>query len=123
MEFFEEINGFWGIHFWGFTEPEYLKIRFKICDASAGTFYSIHFDHYVSYNVFGDGYWAGAKVHWEEPKIQVLENSSYLSFVKKDTSIEQLREEDEKLRHYVFNCVEHTVHIASFDDPIVTKLK
>jgi len=121
MELIKEINSFWGIHFRGYKEHDYIKLTINISDANSEKYYEVIFDHYVAYLTVGDSLWKNTPIFWETEKICVLQNSTYLDFIKSSTFANDIRDDHEVLKHYFFNCIEHTIHVATFEEPVITK--
>lgn len=43
----------------------------------------------------------------------------YLDYIRVSTIVEHIREGE--LKHFAINCLNHTIYIASMDEPIITK--
>jgi hypothetical protein len=132
LNYFEEINKLWGIYLDNLEEPKDNQLLLHIYEATGSegrNRYRVYFGSCASYAVtderyrkLDDGY-----DKWEGKLFCLLSQSRFLDFICNNTSAEtyhdNLHEDRGKLKHYAFYCLNHTIDIVSFDEPIITKIE
>ncbi|MFD2873683.1 hypothetical protein ACFS5N_14450 [Mucilaginibacter ximonensis] len=121
MEFFEEINNLRWISLVNITEAK-LALNIRIIgavDLSAdilATAYNIHFNNYAAYCVIDESYRKQAGDN--AALFRTFTQSNYLDFLQLDTTTGDPIAE---LKHYAFYCLNHIIHVAAFEEPVIVK--
>ncbi|TSJ40256.1 hypothetical protein FO440_10860 [Mucilaginibacter corticis] len=128
MEYFEEINSFWGIYITNIGEAKDNEVTIKISQAINGDLipkeYSIRFESYASYAVINEIYTNTDSNDYEEwvgRLFCIYSKSNYLDYIRKDANAEGYHNFERQLKHYAFYCLNHIVHVATFNEPVITK--
>jgi hypothetical protein len=129
IDFFEEINGLKYLHLSNIEEPACNSVILTIFGMSENALgkkgYLFKFEHYTSYCVIDEIYNNIVENDYEEWVGQLFcmySKSYYLDYIRKDTRTESYHDFERSLRHYAFYCLNHTIHITSFDIPLIEKV-
>jgi len=121
MEFFEEINGLRWISLVNINEAK-SELDIRIIGAVdlnsdvLATAYNIYFKNYAAYSVIDESY----TIHPDDTSelFRIYTQSNYLDFLRIDTTADTFISE---LKHYAFYCLNHIIHVAAFEEPVIVK--
>ena len=145
MDFFSEINSLDYLFFVKSDEPEDNRLVITVKEATIskqhediivgnknigpakrvefdgpGSFYEFYFDTYAAYCIINESF---SMFQDQEERVGrlfcIYSKSTYLDYIRINTIVEYIREGE--LKHFAINCLNHTVHVASMDEPIITK--
>jgi len=145
MDFFAEINGLAYLFFVKSHEPEDNRLVITVKEATIskqeedliigsknigpskrvefdglGNVYEFYFDTYAAYCIINESF---SMFQDHEERVGrlfcIYSKSTYLDYIRINTIVEYIREGE--LKHYAINCLNHTVHVASMDEPIIRR--
>lgn len=121
MEFFEEINSLRWISLVNIIEAN-LALDIRIIGAVdlssdvLATAYNIHFKSYTAYCVIDETYHKPSEDN--ASLFSISSESAYLDFILAGTTAGGFIAE---LKHYTFYCLNHIIHVAAFEEPVILK--